>query len=141
MRRNFSAGTPTSSSASAPHASDCGNSETRLKNASIRGTDPWENYEPSGSDFLRHPLSDLRQQTTTPLWIPSLLTRCKAGFQLALRKDMGHKIVKKPLHTGARRLGRAEQGFVPRFIATIGNGFHRFFSKCCRGVTTSGREK
>ena len=38
-----------------------GNSETRLKNASIRGTDPWENYEPSGSDFLRHPLPDLRQ--------------------------------------------------------------------------------
>jgi len=36
----FSTGTPTSSSASSTHASDCDNSETRLKNASIRGTDP-----------------------------------------------------------------------------------------------------
>jgi hypothetical protein len=44
------------------------------------------------------------------------------------------------LHTRAGRLGRAEQGFVPRFIATIGNSFHRFY-RCCRGVTTSGREK
>jgi hypothetical protein len=45
------------------------------------------------------------------------------------------------LHARAGRLGRAEQGFVPRFITTVGNGFHRFFSKCCGGVTTSGREK
>jgi len=33
-----------------------------------------------------------------------VLTNYKEGFQLALRKDMGHEIVKKPLHTGSGRL-------------------------------------
>jgi hypothetical protein len=32
---------------------------------------------------------------------PPVLTNCKSGFQLVLRKDMGHEIVKKPLHTGS----------------------------------------
>ena len=42
-----------------------------------------------------------------------MLTNCKASFQLALRKDMGHKTVKKPLHTGSGRLGCTQYGFVP----------------------------